>query len=64
MSLDETLQSTLKTLREHIPERLLAAKVGIVCGSGLSTLADNLRDIHKVPYDVLEGFGHSTGMWP
>jgi len=35
-------------------------RVGIVCGSGLSTLASSLRDAVHVPYAALEGFGAST----
>lgn len=40
---------------------LLKPRVGIVCGSGLSTLASHLRDKIEVPYSQLPGFGHSSG---
>lgn len=55
------LESNLATLRQRLPPRLLKPTVGIVCGSGLSTLANSLRDVVIVPYADLEGFGTSTG---
>jgi len=58
--LSELLESTYSTLKTKLPETLLSPKVGIVCGSGLSTLADSLQDAVLVPYDELEGFGRST----
>lgn len=54
-------QATLKALHDLVPENLIHAKVGIVCGSGLSTLAESLREKVLVPYAKLEGFGRSTG---
>ncbi|KAI5116163.1 hypothetical protein M0805_005752 [Coniferiporia weirii] len=54
------LDATYATLKEKLSARLLAPKVGIVCGSGLSTLASSLRDVVLVPYEELEGFGKST----
>ncbi|EIM87429.1 inosine guanosine and xanthosine phosphorylase family protein [Stereum hirsutum FP-91666 SS1] len=54
------LESNLATLRQRLPPRLLKPTVGIVCGSGLSTLANSLRDVVIVPYADLEGFGTST----
>lgn len=54
-------ESNLATLRQRLPARLLKPTVGIVCGSGLSTLANSLRDVVIVPYADLEGFGTSTG---
>lgn len=64
MDLDKQLTVTLESLRPHVPERLLSTKIGIVCGSGLSTLAETIRDKHEVPYSVLAGFGESTGKDP
>jgi len=52
--------STLDILANILPERLLKPKIGIVCGSGLSTLASSLREVVEVPYSALEGFGKST----
>jgi purine-nucleoside phosphorylase len=43
--------------------RLQRPRIGIVCGSGLSTLVSSLKDVVKVPYSQLEGFGESTGMF-
>ena len=45
-----------------VPTHLRNPRIGIICGSGLSTLASNMQDVHEVPYAKLEGFGESTGM--
>jgi len=42
--------------------RLQHPRIGIVCGSGLSTLVSSLKDVVLLPYSQLEGFGDSTGM--
>lgn len=54
------LDATYATLASKLPARFLHPKVGIVCGSGLSTLASTLRDVVLVSYSDLEGFGKST----
>jgi len=51
---------TLDVLREQLPEKLLKPVVGIVCGSGLSTLGSKLRDKVSISYDSLPGFAKST----
>ncbi|KAJ7594198.1 inosine guanosine and xanthosine phosphorylase family protein [Mycena floridula] len=51
---------TLATLKSLLPEQLQKPVVGIVCGSGLSGLADSLRDTVIIPYEKLPGFCHST----
>ncbi|KIJ63598.1 hypothetical protein HYDPIDRAFT_92325 [Hydnomerulius pinastri MD-312] len=54
---DETLSKIRRILTEkQLPSPLL----GIVCGSGLSTLASRLHDVVQVPYADLPGFGDST----
>jgi hypothetical protein len=53
--------ATLDVLASLLPEHLQKPRVGIVCGSGLSTLASSLRDKVEVPYTALHGFGTSTG---
>ncbi|KAI0313879.1 nucleoside phosphorylase domain-containing protein [Amylostereum chailletii] len=47
-------------LSHLLPKHLQSPRIGVVCGSGLSTLAANFRDVVQVPYSDLEGFGHST----
>lgn len=54
------LEATYATLASRLPARFLHTKVGIVCGSGLSTLASALRDVVLVSYSDLENFGKST----
>ena len=51
---------TLNALASILPAHLSKPRVGIVCGSGLSTLASSLRDKVEVPYSSLKGFGKST----
>ena len=55
-------EETLTTLKSLVPERLNKPHVGIVCGSGLHTLAAAMRDVIEVPYSALPGFGKSTGV--
>ena len=51
----------LEALTQRVPQHLRQPKVGIICGSGLSTLTASLTDIVYVPYGELPGFGISTG---
>jgi purine-nucleoside phosphorylase len=51
----------LAKLAELLPADLRSPQVGIVCGSGLGTLVESMRERVIVPYSVLEGFGESTG---
>lgn len=57
-------EATLAQLASVLPEKLRRPRVGIVCGSGLSTLAAAIRDVVEVPYASLPGFGKSTGTPP
>jgi purine-nucleoside phosphorylase len=43
-----------------VPKQLQLPKIGIVCGSGLSGLADRMREEVLVPYEDLKGFSEST----
>ena len=60
-SLPDALEATYAAIRARLPDALKSPKVGIVCGSGLSTLAESLRDVQYIPYADLQGFGKSTG---
>lgn len=54
---------TLETISRLVTDpRLLKPRIGIVCGSGLSTLVSSLKDVVQLPYSQLQGFGESTGM--
>lgn len=60
-SIDVTpFAATLDTLASRLPPRLQKPRVGIVCGSGLSTLARSMREAVHVPYSDLPGFSTST----
>ena len=54
----------LEAIAKHVPQNLRQPKVGIVCGSGLSTLAASFTDSVSVPYGELPGFLISTGACP
>ena len=54
-------EETLTTLKSLVPLPLQKPRVGIVCGSGLHTLAAAMRNVVEIKYDVLPGFGKSTG---
>ncbi|EPQ51758.1 inosine guanosine and [Gloeophyllum trabeum ATCC 11539] len=56
----EFIASNIDILGTLLPEQLLKPQVGIVCGSGLSTLAASFRERVEVPYSSLKGFGTST----
>jgi purine-nucleoside phosphorylase len=62
-NIDETIASTISTIQKLVPANLCHPKIGIVCGSGLSGLAENLREVVEVPYKKLEGFTSSTGVF-
>lgn len=47
-------------LSELLPAHLRGPRVGIVCGSGLGTLAESITERVIVPYSALESFGQST----
>ncbi|KAH9934476.1 uncharacterized protein BXZ73DRAFT_45863 [Epithele typhae] len=51
---------TLAAIKAAVPGNLLKPQVGIVCGSGLHTLAADIRNKVEVPYSALPGFGSST----
>ena len=51
----------LEVLSQRVPQHLKQPKVGIICGSGLSTLAASLTGTVHVPYGEIPGFGISTG---
>ncbi|KIM31307.1 hypothetical protein M408DRAFT_327561 [Serendipita vermifera MAFF 305830] len=53
-------EETLKAIRAALPLNLANPKIGIVCGSGLSTLASHFTEKIEVPYDGLPGFVKST----
>ncbi|KAF8260161.1 nucleoside phosphorylase domain-containing protein [Lactarius quietus] len=57
--------SSAPTVSHHFPNtnwilNWAPSVVGIVCGSGLGTLADSITERVIVPYSLLEGFGEST----
>lgn len=49
-------EETLKAILKQVPEELANPRVGIICGSGLSTLASHFKNKVEVPYRGLPGF--------
>lgn len=49
-------EETLAAIRKLVPAELANPKVGIICGSGLSTLASHFKEKIEVPYKGLPGF--------
>jgi hypothetical protein len=62
---DFPFASTLDTISALLTAagktHLLKPRLGIVCGSGLSTLASHLHETFEIPYSSLAGFGQSHG---
>jgi purine-nucleoside phosphorylase len=61
LDVDATSAENIARLATLLPADLRTPRVGIVCGSGLGTLAESLTERVVVPYSALEGFGESTG---
>lgn len=59
-SIQPPFSDALATIIARVPKTLQSPKIGIVCGSGLSRLADSMREKVLVPYEYLKGFGKST----
>ncbi|CAK5262456.1 unnamed protein product [Mycena citricolor] len=52
--------AAVAAIKALVPESLHTPRVGIVCGSGLAGIAESIRDLVLVPYDVVPGFAEST----
>ncbi|TFK71146.1 inosine guanosine and [Pluteus cervinus] len=51
---------SISVLNGLLPDELQHPRVGIVCGSGLSGLAETFAEVHKIPYSQIPGFATST----
>lgn len=58
--------TTISTISHLVSDlKLQKPLLGIVCGSGLSTLVSTLKNVVQIPYSKIEGFADSTGtQWP
>lgn len=56
-------EQALQYLQARIPSELLSPVVGIICGSGLGTLAASVlpEPIAEIPYTNIPYFPQSTG---
>nr|CAH7718672.1 unnamed protein product [Callosobruchus chinensis] len=53
----ETLTQTANYLKKHVP---FTPKIGIICGSGLGSLADSVENKIEIPYEKIPHFPRST----
>jgi len=60
LDVNATSAENIGRLVKLLPANLRTPRVGIVCGSGLGTLAKSITECVIVPYSVLEGFAEST----
>ncbi|KAI6041505.1 nucleoside phosphorylase domain-containing protein [Pisolithus marmoratus] len=61
MTLGFSYEATIATITRLVPDPgLHKPRLGIVCGSGLSTLVSSLKNVVQIPYSKLEGFAEST----
>lgn len=51
-----TMQETMNAIRKYAPN--FTAKVGIILGSGLGALADQLTNVVTIPYQAIPGLHH------
>ncbi|KAI9438879.1 inosine guanosine and xanthosine phosphorylase family protein [Lactarius psammicola] len=60
LDVNATSAENIARLVRLLPANLRTPRVGIVCGSGLGTLAESITERVIVPYSALEGFAEST----
>lgn len=60
LNVNATSAENIARLAKLLPAELCNPQVGIVCGSGLGTLAESITQRVIVPYSVLQGFGQSS----
>jgi purine-nucleoside phosphorylase len=56
----EQIESSTRSIRSRIGD--FTPETGIILGSGLGALADEISAVHTLPYDQVEGFATSTVM--
>lgn len=61
LNVNATSAENIARLEKLLPADLCNPRIGIVCGSGLGTLAESITQRVIVPYRLLEGFGLSSG---
>jgi len=60
-AIPQSFGASLEAIKGALPANLQSPRVGIVCGSGLSGIADQFKDTVLVPYENIPGFSKSTG---
>ena len=54
---------SIDAIRAELPLYLQSPRVGIICGSGLSTIVTTFHKVVKIPYANIPGFSKSTGLF-
>ena len=54
------LDAIVEAIEKKLPEEGFKPEIGIVLGSGLHPLADEVEVVETIPYEELPGFPHST----
>ena len=54
------LDAIMEAVEKELPKEGFEPEVGIVLGSGLHPLADEVEVVKTIPYEALPGFPHST----
>jgi purine-nucleoside phosphorylase len=52
---------SIDAIRAELPLYLQSPRVGIICGSGLSSIGTTFHKVVKIPYTKIPGFSKSTG---
>ncbi|TIB06432.1 hypothetical protein E3P96_00450 [Wallemia ichthyophaga] len=55
----KAIEQAVQTLKSRVPAQLSSPVIGIVCGSGLGTLADDLDSRFEIDYAEIPGFAES-----
>ena len=51
----------LDYLHSRLPSDLRRPAIGVICGSGLSGIANTMQNKEEIPYTEIPDFPHSTG---
>jgi purine-nucleoside phosphorylase len=63
MGNEAPFDASVDAIKRVVPVNLQSPRVGIICGSGLSGIVNNFRDVVLIPYENIPGFSKSTGEW-
>lgn len=56
-------EPSIDAIRIELPLYLQSPRVGIICGSGLSSIVTMFHEVVRIPYAKIPGFSKSTGLF-